>query len=142
MFSCSLKNGTTTEYWIGESLAILFCKVPFLSFLNYEAIVYQANPQRCDKISNAGVGQYFQFGLPRIPQPGRRLPECRIRVTGVAHQLGGTVRKNFHQLLNAFACQLSGLRNPAKIIGHVNSRAVDLFAPIAPQPFYPTSLHT
>src|SRR5258707_5255308 len=32
MFSCSLKNGTTMEYWIGESLAILFSKVPFSSF--------------------------------------------------------------------------------------------------------------
>jgi hypothetical protein len=32
MFSCSLKNGTTTEYWIGESLAMLFSKVPFSSF--------------------------------------------------------------------------------------------------------------
>src|SRR5260370_22435761 len=124
MFSCSLKNGTTTEYWIGESLAILFCKVPFLSFLNYEAIVYQANPQRCDKISNAGVGQYFQFGLPRIPQPGRRLPEGRIRVTGVAHQLGGTVRENFYQVRNAFARHLSGLRNLARLIVRGNSRAV------------------
>src|SRR6266853_3834078 len=32
MFSCSLKNGTTMEYWIGESFAILFSKVPFSSF--------------------------------------------------------------------------------------------------------------
>jgi hypothetical protein len=32
MFSCSLKNGTTMEYWIGESLAMLFSKVPFSSF--------------------------------------------------------------------------------------------------------------
>src|SRR2546422_2488565 len=135
MFSCSLKNGTTTEYWIGESLAILFCKVPFLSFLDYEAIVYQADPQRCDKISNPGVGQYLQLGLSRILQPGRRLLECRIRVARVAHQFGGTVRKTFHELLNAFACQLSGLRNPAKIIGSGYSRVRGLFSRIAPQQF-------
>src|SRR5713226_7436943 len=130
MFSCSLKNGTTMEYWICESLAILFCKFPFLSFLGYEAIVYQANPQRCDKISNPGVGQYLQLGLPRILQPGRGLLQRCIRVARVAHQLDGAVRKTLHELLHAFAGQLSGLRNPAKIISRGNSRALGLFARI------------
>jgi len=41
---------------------------PFIKLLGHEAIVYQANPQRCDKISNPRVGQDLQLGLPRIPQ--------------------------------------------------------------------------
>ncbi len=48
-----------------------FAQRPSLSFLGYEAIVYQANPQGCDKISNSGVRQNLQLGLTRILQPRR-----------------------------------------------------------------------
>src|SRR5713226_2953001 len=96
------------EYWMGESLAILFFK-PSLSFLGYEAIVYQANPQRCDKISNPRVRQDLELGLPRILQPCGRFLQRRIGVAGVANQFGRPIGKTFDEMFNAFAGQLSGL---------------------------------
>src|SRR5216684_3686135 len=69
MFSCSLKNGTTMENWIGESFAILFSKVPFQASSDYEAIVYQANPQRCDKISQRGGSSRTASAIHKLVQP-------------------------------------------------------------------------
>src|SRR6266849_10898135 len=128
------------EYWMGESLAILFFK-PSLSFLGYEAIVYQANPQRCDKISDPRVRQDLQLGLPRILQPGGRFLERRVRIAGMAHELGRSVRETPHELLDALTCQLPGLRNPAKIIGAGNTCMRCLFTGIARQQLQPARLH-
>src|SRR5712692_3935674 len=102
------------------SLAILFLRRFSSSFLGHEAIVYQANPQRCDKISDSRVRQYLQLGLTRIPQPGWSFPQRRIRVARVAYQFGGTVGKALDELHDPLARQFSGLRNSAEIIGRGN----------------------
>src|ERR1700674_1013738 len=120
------------EYWMGESLAILSCEILFLSFLGYEAIVYQANPQRCDKISNPGVRKDLQLGLPRILQPGGSFLQRRVRVARMAHQLGRAFGEALHELFHALARQFSGLRNSAKIIGGGNTCVLGLFTRIAP----------
>src|SRR5437763_14939125 len=109
------------EYRIGESLAILFRELLFLSFLGHEAIVYQANPQRGDKISDPRVRQDLQFALSRILQSRLCPAQSSINVAGVAHQLGRAVRQALYQLSHALECQLSGLRNPAKMIGRGNT---------------------
>src|SRR5260370_370727 len=109
------------------SLAILFLRRFSSSFLGHEAIVYQANPQRCDKISDCRVRQYLQLGLPRILQPGRSFPQRRIRVARVAYQFRRAVGKALAELHDALARQFAGLRNAAKMIGRGNPSAVGLF---------------
>jgi hypothetical protein len=64
---------------MSESLLILFCSGPS-RFLGYEAIVYQANPLRGDKISDSRVCQGLQRRLPPILQARRRLLQRRIRI--------------------------------------------------------------
>src|SRR5205807_9836716 len=100
----------TERRWnTGWANRLPFSRSPFLSLLGYKAIVYQANPQRCDKISDPGVCQDLQFGLPRILQPGPRFLERRIRVPRVAYQLGRAVWQALHELCQALAPQLAGL---------------------------------
>src|SRR6266446_10323495 len=111
---------------MSESLAILFLRRFSSSFLGHEAIVYQANPQRCDKISDCGVRQYLQLGLPRILQPGWSFPQRGVRVARVAYQFRGAAGKALHELDDALARQFAGLRNSAKIIGRRNPRALGL----------------
>src|SRR5580704_16831284 len=94
MLSCSLKNGTTMEYWmeasdrmrLGENLSQIRASPHDRATqgdgsgdYRHKSIAYKADTPSCDNFSNAWVSQNFELPLPRALQPRGRLEQFVVR---------------------------------------------------------------